>query len=187
MSHPILSDNPQYAAFARRRREASAAFDKAVADQQGRVAIYAEACNLAATNGTAYPPAPESEQSIRSRFTVQSHVIDEAEIVWLRANAADLEAELYAREDELMAEAAARREEIVGLRNELRQLGTALQTLAFKAGTARPEVTTGLRTADVLNAARVGGGVLRPTVPASEPVPEPRSMLSTSIFQRTAV
>jgi len=185
MAHRILDDNPQYAAFAERRREASAAFDKAVADQQGRVAIYAEACASAFASGVDAPPAPESEQSIRSRFTVQSHVIDEAETDWLRANAADLEAECYAREDELMAEAAARREELVELRNELRSLGTALQTLSFKAGTARPEVTAGLRTADLLNAARVGGRVLRPTVPASPPAPEPRSMLSKSIFQRT--
>jgi hypothetical protein len=185
MAHKILDENPQYAAFAKRRREASAAFDKAVADQQGRLAVYNEACNQAATNGTAYPPAPESEQSIRSRFAVQSHAIDEAETAWLQANAANLEAECYAREDELMAEAAARREEFVGLRNELRSLGTALQTLAFKAGTARPEVTAGLRTVDVLNAARVGGRVLRPTVPAGPPAAEPRSLLSKSIFQRT--
>ncbi len=36
MTRHILNDNPEYAVFARRRKEATAANDKAVADQQSQ-------------------------------------------------------------------------------------------------------------------------------------------------------
>ncbi len=188
MTHHILADNPQFAVFAKRRRQATQAFDKAVADQQSRVAVYTEACNRAATDGTAFPPAPESEQSIRSRSAVTSNQIDQEETDWLVAHAADLVAECYAREDELIADAAGQLGAFDALLAELRSLATTLQNLSFKAGTARPDVTTALDVTDVIRAARSGGRVLRPSPPAASTVaPAPQSMFKRPLFQRSAV
>ncbi len=131
----ILNDKPEYAVFARRRKEATAAFDRAVAAQHARLGVYNEACAEAFATGVD-PPPPEAAESIRSRFAVRSNQIDQAETDWLVAHAADLVAECYAREDGLIADAAGRLGAFDALVAELQSLGSTLQSLSFKAGPA---------------------------------------------------
>lgn len=132
--HQIVSSRPEFVEFEKRKAKARADRDDYVAEAKRRQQAYELAAMEALDKGTRIPEAPQDAKAGDRALALQLERIAADEKAWIAENADEFTAEVFAREDAMVAEAGGLLASLEALVDEASALRATLAGVRSHAG-----------------------------------------------------